>query len=433
MPKLQPNDLSDVNFVDALELQSSGSGDIYSGSIAILHTQAVGNKVIVSGWDIINDGDQDLQVGDIFVLSGSFSGSADGTYHVLSIINTATFSTSETLINSTGGLGTFKYQAGAANVGINSSSMAGYVTSSNVQQALQGLYNAHAAVIPFGASFPSGSIVFISASGTFATDKSQLFWDDPNNRLGIGTPSPDATLYVMGSFTQHGSGSIDMQPSGSFQVRSRGAMALDPSSSLDLGSLNCTGIKMGDQNSIGVIYFTYLGQSGLIYGSNLPSGSGGIAHYFYSTQLLTGSDYAFSVYNQANELFSINPKGDIEFRRPVPDLGTTLTSASFAFSTGSWGVGAAISSIQGTDTRFSFTMTAGTTARGANPSVILTFKDGAYANAPYAQVTLVSASAGAADMRDGIGVTTTTTSVTMVYGNTPGSGAVYKFVGHVIG
>jgi hypothetical protein len=36
----------------------------------------------------------------------------------------------------------------------------------------------------------SGSILFGGASGLLAQDNANLFWDDTNNRLGIGTTAP---------------------------------------------------------------------------------------------------------------------------------------------------------------------------------------------------------------------------------------------------
>lgn len=46
-------------------------------------------------------------------------------------------------------------------------------------------------------SFTSGSILFSNGT-TFAQDNSNLFWDDTNNRLGIGTSMPTDTLNVIG-------------------------------------------------------------------------------------------------------------------------------------------------------------------------------------------------------------------------------------------
>jgi len=42
----------------------------------------------------------------------------------------------------------------------------------------------------------SGSVLFVDSSGKLAQDNSQLFWDDTNNRLGIGTASLGAKLQV---------------------------------------------------------------------------------------------------------------------------------------------------------------------------------------------------------------------------------------------
>lgn len=43
----------------------------------------------------------------------------------------------------------------------------------------------------------SGSIVFGGTSGEYSQDNANLFWDDTNNRLGIGTSSPGAKLNVV--------------------------------------------------------------------------------------------------------------------------------------------------------------------------------------------------------------------------------------------
>ena len=45
-------------------------------------------------------------------------------------------------------------------------------------------------------AFTAGSVVFAGASGVYAQANADLFWDDTNDRLGIGTNSPDADLTV---------------------------------------------------------------------------------------------------------------------------------------------------------------------------------------------------------------------------------------------
>jgi len=42
----------------------------------------------------------------------------------------------------------------------------------------------------------AGSVVFASATDTYGQDNANLFWDDTNNKLGIGTPTPKRPLHV---------------------------------------------------------------------------------------------------------------------------------------------------------------------------------------------------------------------------------------------
>lgn len=49
-------------------------------------------------------------------------------------------------------------------------------------------------------AFTAGSVVFAGASGTYTQDNASLFFDDTNNRLGIGTASP-AQLLTLNSTT----------------------------------------------------------------------------------------------------------------------------------------------------------------------------------------------------------------------------------------
>jgi hypothetical protein len=48
-------------------------------------------------------------------------------------------------------------------------------------------------------AFTTGSVVFAGASGVYSQNNSQLFWDNTNNRLGIGTSSPSYLLDVNGT------------------------------------------------------------------------------------------------------------------------------------------------------------------------------------------------------------------------------------------
>ena len=47
----------------------------------------------------------------------------------------------------------------------------------------------------------AGTLLFLGAGGIFGQDNANLFWDDTNNRLGLGTVSPQTTLDVNGTAT----------------------------------------------------------------------------------------------------------------------------------------------------------------------------------------------------------------------------------------
>ena len=47
-------------------------------------------------------------------------------------------------------------------------------------------------------AFTTGSVVFAGASGVYTQDNTNFFWDDTNNRLGIGTASPACAVDVTG-------------------------------------------------------------------------------------------------------------------------------------------------------------------------------------------------------------------------------------------
>jgi len=51
-------------------------------------------------------------------------------------------------------------------------------------------------------TFTLGSVVFAGSSGVYTQANSQFFWDNANNRLGIGTASPAAKLDLAGDYKE---------------------------------------------------------------------------------------------------------------------------------------------------------------------------------------------------------------------------------------
>jgi len=60
--------------------------------------------------------------------------------------------------------------------------------------------------LPYLSSLTQGSILFTGASGQISQDNSNLFWDNTNKRLGIGTTGPAEKLDVAGQITRGSSG-----------------------------------------------------------------------------------------------------------------------------------------------------------------------------------------------------------------------------------
>ena len=53
-------------------------------------------------------------------------------------------------------------------------------------------------------SLTAGSVVFAGASGAYSQDNANFFWDDTNNRLGIGTSAPTTRFQVIGGVAIQG-------------------------------------------------------------------------------------------------------------------------------------------------------------------------------------------------------------------------------------
>ena len=83
------------------------------------------------------------------------------------------------------------YNAGVANTKLMQLSSTGVITTAT--------WNGTTVGVGYGGTgtstaFTTGSIVFAGASGVYSQSNSQLFWDNPNNRLGVGITTPQNQL-----------------------------------------------------------------------------------------------------------------------------------------------------------------------------------------------------------------------------------------------
>jgi hypothetical protein len=169
-------------------------------------------------------------------------------------------------------------------------------------------------------TFTAGSVVFAGASGVYSQDNANLFWDNANDRLGIGTTSPGERLAVSGNiqttnatynFVGATSGSVQAQiaANGSggtvdlravsnhpmtFNTNNTERMRIDSSGNVMVGTTSATGLFSVAGMSYGQMIAT--DRFGVL-GNNLYYGTGnfryiGNGHGYAWTQANTdGADY----------------------------------------------------------------------------------------------------------------------------------------------
>jgi len=165
----------------------------------------------------------------------------------------------------------------------------------------------------------AGAIQFSNGSA-FASDATNLFWDDTNNRLGIGTNTPTATAFIKGdNATYGGTPSIKIQNSlgaTHFEIKNNGLVSL-LDGIIDVTSANT--YFSATQNTIGSS--TSLGARVGIKGSGSTSAT---------TSLL--------VQNSAGtQLFKIADDGRADFNGFVVFNGNMTTISSFIVQGGLFG------------------------------------------------------------------------------------------------
>jgi hypothetical protein len=110
-------------------------------------------------------------------------------------------------------------------------------------------------------AFTAGSVVFAGASGTYSQDNAQLFWDDANNRLGIGTAAPAIKLDI------HGTGTDTL-----FRVLNTGTAASDDnflviqtSGTSTTNTISGVFFGDGDNQSVGQLRYNHSNNSMVFY------------------------------------------------------------------------------------------------------------------------------------------------------------------------
>ena len=213
--------------------------------------------------------------------------------------------------------------------------------------------------------FLPGSVIFAAASGALVQNNANLFWDNTNARLGIGTTAPISPLEVTGGGTN---------------------------SNIKASSFEIQGFALNNAWLSENIYYD---------GTNFryrATGFGNLSYFFNGTYRVytAPSGTAGAVATVTNRVAVFNDGGvDIGpgNNSPGPSRleligGTAIMASDWALTSG-WGANATISAASGRDSGGTVTVTTSALdTPGANPVITLTFKDGAWPAVPNAAASM---------------------------------------------
>ncbi len=128
--------------------------------------------------------------GDLTLSISAASGSAAGSQSAahFTLTNNATDANTASTIVKRDGSGNFS----AGTITATFSGSGASITSLSAANISAGTLAVARGGTGTGTAFTAGSIVFAGASGVYSQDNSNFFWDDSNNRLGVGTTTPGA-------------------------------------------------------------------------------------------------------------------------------------------------------------------------------------------------------------------------------------------------
>lgn len=179
-----------------------------------------------------------------------------------------------------------------------------------------------------------GSVLFAGPGGVFAQDNANFFWDDTNNRLGIGTTGPDAKLDVLSTTTQLRLTYTDGSVYTDLTTDSNGYFVPNPSG----GKINFGNVDVGGRFNV----FTNTSTTPVGIQSN-GIVNGGQLLYLVNGNVVTGSIYSLNALANCtgDGIFGMqqnNETGSAVFDALV--LGTGDAYARFAISGGqAWTLG----------------------------------------------------------------------------------------------
>jgi hypothetical protein len=158
-------------------------------------------------------------------------------------------------------------------------------------------------------AFTSGSVVFSGASGVYTQDNANLFWDDTNNRLGIGTASPSVPLDVAGQ----------ARASTIYATSSTASSFVTRLTNQDFQIYATNGVATGNSGDVKATI-------GLYYADNLANLNGGIQF----TRGGAGTDGWLNFLTSGTERMRIDTSGNVGIGTSSPQSRLNVEGGSLA-------------------------------------------------------------------------------------------------------
>ena len=98
-----------------------------------------------------------------------------------------------------------------------------------------------------------GSVLFAGAGGIISQDNSNLFWDDTNKRLGIGTASPDDKLHIVDTRTANESAALFIQHTGSTPAGASYGIVVEKTGAASRTNVGASFSAAGADNNYGLL------------------------------------------------------------------------------------------------------------------------------------------------------------------------------------
>lgn len=194
--------VSITNGAGSITISATGSG----GTVTSVNLTA-GTGISVSGGPITTSGSitvVNTAPDQIVSLTGAGTTVVTGTYPSFTITSNDAFVGTVTSVSGTGTVNGITLTGTVTTSG--SLTLGGTLSGVSLTSQVTGTLPVANGGTGTATAFTAGSVVFAGASGTYSQDNANLFWNDTDNRLGIGTSTPSYAIDIASSDTTAGIG-----------------------------------------------------------------------------------------------------------------------------------------------------------------------------------------------------------------------------------